>query len=104
LAYDSTLCFAEQVGFRAGTCREFPVFDLVDRRALTLRERPLLVMDATLVGYLGLDLDEATRRIEAIVEECRIHEGDAVLLYHNNTLPGDRFERHYLELVDSLLG
>ena len=104
LAYDSTLCFAEQVGFRAGTCREFPVFDLVGRRALTLRERPLLVMDTTLVGYLGLDLDDATRRIEAIVEECRIHEGDAVLLYHNNTLPGDRFERHYLELVDSLLG
>ena len=103
LVHDSTVGFADQIGFRAGTCREFPAFDLLGRRTLRLRERPLLVMDTTLVGYMGLDLDEATSRVRAIVDECRMHGGDAVLLYHNNTLPGDAFDRHYRELVDSLL-
>ena len=103
LVHDSTVGFADQIGFRAGTSHEYPVFDLLGRQALRLRERPLLVMDTTLVGYMGLDLEEAASRVRAIVDECRLHGGDAVLLYHNNTLPGNVFDRHYRELVDSLL-
>ncbi len=54
LAHDSTLGFAELVGFRAGTCREYPVFDLVEDRPLALRERPLTAMDVTMYEYMGL--------------------------------------------------
>jgi peptidoglycan/xylan/chitin deacetylase (PgdA/CDA1 family) len=103
LAYDSSLGFADDFGFRAGTCRAFPVYDLLDRRSLALRERPLQVMDTTFVEYLHLDLDAAAGRIRAIVDQCRAHRGQAVLLYHNNTLPGARFERHYRELIEGLL-
>ena len=39
LDYDSTLGFAEANGFRAGTTREFPVFDLRGHKPLKLRER-----------------------------------------------------------------
>jgi hypothetical protein len=104
LAEDSSLGFADDIGFRAGTSRAFPAFDLRERRTLDLLERPLVAMDTTLVEYLGLELDEAARRVRSVVERCRAHGGEAVVLYHNNTLPGAAFERHYRELVDALVG
>ena len=39
LDHDSTLGYADRVGFRAGTSREYPLFDLVARQRLRLRER-----------------------------------------------------------------
>ncbi len=103
LKHDSSIGFAEQVGFRSGTCREHPVFDLRDGRTLPLRERPLVVMDATLFGYLGLRADEAARRARAVVEVCRRHGGDAVVLYHNDSVVGSRRQAHYRELVEELV-
>lgn len=102
LDHDLTLGFADEVGFRAGTCREYPVFDLLERRVLRLRERPLLVMDATLFDYLGLTLEEAASRTRSIVSMCRRHRGDAVVLYHNDWLMEARRRRHYRELVEEL--
>lgn len=104
LTHDSTLGFAERVGFRSGTCREHPVYDLVERRTLALRERPLIVMDASLFGYMGLDVAEAARRTREIVGICRRHAGDAVVLYHNDTVAGARPQGEYRELVEDLVG
>ena len=103
LVHDSTMGFAEQIGFRSGTCREHPVFDLLERRQLALRERPLVVMDTSLFGYMGLDLDEAARRTRDIVDACRRHRGDAVVLYHNDTLAGGRQQARYRHLVEDLV-
>ena len=102
LEHDSTLGFAERVGFRAGTCREFPVFDLLQRRPLALRERPLVAMDATLLRILGVSPEEAATSIASVVDTCRRHAGDAVLLYHNSSLPGSRMQAHYRDLIAAL--
>ena len=102
LAHDSTMGFAEQVGFRSGTCREHPVFDLLERRQLALRERPLVVMDGSLFDYMGLDLEEAARRTSAVVGACRRHRGDAVVLYHNDTLASARQQAQYRDLLEEL--
>ena len=101
--YDYSLGFAETVGFRSGTCREHPTFDLPGHRALHVRERPLTVMDVTLFDYMALGLDVAAARAEAIVERCRQHRGEAVLLYHNSTLFDTRRLRHYADFVDRLV-
>lgn len=103
LEHDSTLGFADHIGFRAGTCREFPAYDLLARRKLRLRERPIVVMDATLFGYQALDPAQADSRVRAIVDACRRHGGDAVLLYHNSTLTGTRLRARYQELVEGLV-
>ena len=103
LEHDSTLGFADQVGFRAGTCREYPLFDLVARQTLRLRERPLILMDATMFGYMGLQLSQAASVARAVVRACRRHRGDAVLLYHNDSLWDARRRRHYRELVDDVV-
>jgi uncharacterized protein DUF7033 len=102
LDHDSTLGFADHVGFRAGTCREYPAFDLLGRRKLKLREHPLLVMDTTFFAYMALDLDEAAARTRALVDLCRRHSGDAVLLIHNSSLAGARRRAQYRDLVATL--
>ncbi len=78
LAYDSTLGFADANGFRAGTCREYPVFDLLDRRTLELRERPLIFMDAASQAYLAMEFSGAAASVRALVATCRRHHGEAV--------------------------
>jgi hypothetical protein len=103
LAYDSTLGFADVNGFRAGTCREYPVFDLLGHTRLELRERPLIVMDAASDEYLAMDFTGAAAGVQALVAECRRHDGDAVLLYHNSSLPGSTQRAHYRELIESLV-
>lgn len=86
LVRDSTLGYADVPGFRCGTCREYPVFDLRRAMPLPLRERPLVAMDVTLLSatYQGLDADAVPARIAALADTCRRHGGDFTLLWHNN--------------------
>lgn len=99
LAWDSSLGFADRSGFRCGTSRSYPAFDLERRRPLALRERPLVAMDATLLGYEGLDWDAAAERALALAAACHHHGGDFTLLVHNTTLASPRARRWYEELV-----
>ena len=101
--HDSTLGFAEEIGFRAGTCREYPLFDAIAGRRLRLHERPLVVMDTTLLDYMHVAPTELAGHTRSIVDICRRHEGDAVLLFHNDRLAGDRPRALYAELIEDLV-
>jgi hypothetical protein len=54
--------------------------------------------------YLELEADAAAARARAIVRACRRHDGDAVLLYHNDGLASQGMRRHYEQLVADLVG
>jgi hypothetical protein len=88
LTYDSTLSFADRAGFRCGTCYEFPAFDLATRQPLKLIERPLTVMEFTVLDqrYMGLgqNMKEAYDYIRRLKDTCRQFEGDFTLLWHNH--------------------
>jgi len=88
LEYDSTLGYADSPGFRCGTAREFPVFDVCGSRRLDIRERPLIVMEQSLLdpGYLGLDHEEAFERVRELVDVVGRYGGDFTLLWHNHNL------------------
>lgn len=88
LERDSTLGFADHSGFRCGTCREYPVFDLGTREVLPLRERPLVAMDVTLLSplYEGVCEDDLPQKVASLAATCRRFEGDFTLLWHNNDL------------------
>jgi hypothetical protein len=104
LAYDCTLAFSEAVGFRTGTCHEYPVFDLRARRPLTLREQPFQVMDVTLFGYLGLSPSSAREAVSEIAGTCRRFRGDLGLLWHNDeVLRTARQQRWYADLVAAVV-
>jgi hypothetical protein len=104
LDYDSTLGYADRIGFRAGTSYEFAPFHLLERRPLRLRERPLQVMDGTLFEYMGLSPDTAFESVIEVARAWRRYGGTLSLLWHNSSLPTARQKRWYEELAAAVLG
>jgi hypothetical protein len=88
LNYDSTLSFADYVGFRTGTCYEYTVFNILKRRILQLKERPLIVMDCTLSGenYMNLEKEDSLMYIKQLSLNCKKFGGNFVILWHNTSL------------------
>ena len=104
LAVDESLSFADDIGYRAGTARSFPAFDLREHRSLPIRVKPLHVMDATLLQYLAAGEDDAFTMVAAMGRRTRTYGGAFSFLWHNSSLEtrGDR--RLYLRLLDELAG
>ncbi|MCG5495456.1 polysaccharide deacetylase family protein [Ectothiorhodospira variabilis] len=102
LDYDSTLSYADRPGFRCGTCREYPLYDVRQRRPLRLRERPLIVMECSVIAerYLGLGYsDEALALMRRYRDICHRFRGDFTLLWHNSHFSQEADRRFYQELV-----
>ncbi|HEV8691272.1 MAG TPA: polysaccharide deacetylase family protein [Ideonella sp.] len=105
LAYDSTLGFPDIAGFRCGTCHEFPLFDLPGRQALAIIERPLVLMEATVISatYLRLGLGDAARAVmTGLRESCRRFGGEFSLLWHNSNFGPPAARELYEELIQPL--
>ncbi len=102
LRYDSSVGYASQPGFRAGICAEYSTFDLRGRRPLALKERPLMVMDVSLLGahYLGLSHRDAVTHALGLARTCRHYRGDFVLLWHNDRLRTPEDREAYLAILD----
>ena len=86
MAYDSTLGYADRAGFRCGTCFEYTAFDPVGGKALSLRIRPLIVMESTILAthYLGLGTGAAAvEKFNQMKQTCIALKGCYTLLWHN---------------------
>lgn len=103
-AYDSTVGYADRIGFRAGTCIPYKPWLLGQGRAANLLEIPLMVMDATVAAYMGLPEDQQFDRINSIVEKCALVGGVFTLLWHNTSLMEPCYGNTYTRLMDSLAG
>lgn len=102
LDYDTTLGFADAVGFRCGACQPYPMFDLATRRTLSILERPLVAMEASLLRpeYMGIaDTATAINRLAALKDACRWAGGEFTLLWHNTSLA----TRHEREIYRALI-
>ena len=106
LSFDSTLVYADQPGFRAGTCHAYPVFDLERQEMLPLQEVPLIVMEDSLLGrrYRGLADDEALATFVELKEACFRVGGDFVLLWHNSELVSRARRELYTRLLAAFGG
>jgi hypothetical protein len=102
LDYDSTLLFADHAGFRTGCCYAYPVFNLERRTPLRLVERPLIIMDATLTGYMKLSDDQALSEVAKLKQRCRRVSGELSVLWHNSSLVFRSERELYTRLLDSL--
>lgn len=82
LEYDTTLSFADAAGFRCGICYPFQVFDLKQRKKLNLVERPLIMMECTVIDerYMNLGVTEKARKyMHRLKDRCRMFAGEFVL-------------------------
>jgi len=102
--YDSTLGYADHVGFRCGTCFDYPAFDPIADKQLNLIIRPLIAMDVTVIAkrYMGLGHGvSAYNKFNQLKNACRAVNGSFTLLWHNDKLITKQARELYSSLLES---
>jgi hypothetical protein len=99
LTYDATLGFSATAGFRSGCCYEFPVFNLLSREELKLRERPLIAMEVALLDRQKMPHDRLVERLVLLARRCKLFGGDFTLLWHNSRLQSRADRDAYVRIV-----
>jgi hypothetical protein len=102
LIYDSTVGYADRVGFRAGTCIPYRPWLLSHDREAQLLEIPLIVMDVTLLESMELRGQELLNVVRRLIEKCRAVGGVFTFLCHNTTLRDANFVQSYENILDML--
>lgn len=85
---DYTMGFADQPGFRAGTCTPFPFYDLELDAPTDLMLYPVTFMDGTFRDYLKLNPEESEDMIQRLIAEVKKFGGVFIPLWHNETQGG----------------
>ncbi len=87
IAEDHTMAYADQTGFRAGTSRAFPWYDLLKEQIAPLEIFPVSAMEVTLKQYLGFSPEAAANRLGELWKQVKNVNGDWSVLWHNSSLP-----------------
>jgi hypothetical protein len=100
---EMSLGYPAPSGFRSGTCRSHPIYSLRHRRSLKLTAVPTAIMDFGFFGgrYRDISVDEAIAESQVIVDVCRKHGGDLVVLFHPSDMrpPRTTFFEQMLEII-----
>jgi hypothetical protein len=104
LRYDSSVGFADHIGFRAGTSFPFRPWCWAENRELNLIEVPLILMDCTPVKYMRLDFQEGLERVRALIRRVEQTGGVFTLLWHNTPLLDPDYDGWYENILDLLGG
>lgn len=101
LKFDTSLGFAEEIGFRNSYGLPYKPFNFKTKTAYDFVECPLHIMDTTLRSYQKQDASEAYAKITSFVEK---NSQNAILslLWHNNYFTPYKFG-DYLVLYKKLL-
>ncbi len=83
LKYDSTLGFAEEIGFRNGICFPFVPFNISENKPYSIGEIPLMIMDTTFWSYKKNGIERIFPQILNLVDEVQKFNGCLVILWHN---------------------
>ncbi len=105
LETDSSLGFHDDVGFRAGTCFSYPVFDVLSRKKLALKESPLIAMDIALKTNSS-GFKEFNEKLITISNTVRKYNGRLELLWHNGNLytyNWSKYKDRYNDIIKSLI-
>jgi hypothetical protein len=103
IIYDASFGYAQEVGFRSGTCLPFRLRDFKSKRTLSLLEIPFVVMDGTLFQkrYLNLSFGEALEICKELIDVTHRYNGCFTIQWHSSL---DReMERFWLDLYEKIL-
>ncbi len=87
---DSSLSYHDVEGFRCGTGDDFPVYNFLERKEYVLKERPLIVMDATLDSYQGYSISQIKDILIYYLEIGMKYKSSMTFLFHNSSFLGIR--------------
>jgi hypothetical protein len=77
--------YAEEIGFRAGTCSPFPFYDLEKEEESSIIIHPFASMDATFLQYNKASVNEAITSMKEIVDRVYAVKGSIVSIWHNHS-------------------
>lgn len=105
IKYDTSLCFAEQIGFRRGTCYPFYIYNFEKEHISSVVEIPLIVMDSSLSfkKYMGLNIYKALAKVYELIDEVKKHNGVFTLLWHNTFFSDYKYtgwKDAYIKILD----
>ncbi len=95
MEWDSTCSYADKEGFRCGVCYDYSVFNILTRKQLSLKEKPLIVMEGSFTTYQpNIEPKEMERKILALKNKVRKFQGVFVFLWHNSSFNTVEFKRY----------
>jgi hypothetical protein len=105
IMYDSSLGFAEHIGFRRGTCYPFYLYNFEKDKISKVIEIPLIVMDGSLADkkYMGLSRQDSLSKVVELINEIKNFGGVFTLLWHNTHFSDYKYtgwKEVYREILD----
>lgn len=100
--YDSTGGYADKAGFRYGVCYEFSMFDFINQRPLHIKQRPLILMECSIIDekYMGLGYTQkALDMMNQLKRHCIKYDGIFSLLWHNSHLKSNEDRAFFQSLL-----
>ena len=98
---DSTLNYANESGFRCGTCFDYEMFDHLTQQPLNLIQRPLLVMDNNFLPINNtMNFKKNINNIFKIKERCKLLNGNFTVLWHNSELYNLELKNLFLQIIN----
>jgi peptidoglycan/xylan/chitin deacetylase (PgdA/CDA1 family) len=98
--YDSTLGYADCIGFRNGMCHPFKPFNLRSQSVIDIVEIPLIIMDMTFFGtYMRLTIDQAWDVFLRVIHEIERNHGVLTILWHNSSFL-DGWTKLYIKILE----
>jgi len=101
ISKDTTLCYADNAGFRCGTCQSFTGYDLINKKILDIKIEPLIIMDCTLFDYMKLNYEKAYDVAIDIKRNCKKVDGQFNILWHNSYFQDPRKKTFYQSLIQN---
>ncbi|MFW5804851.1 MAG: DUF7033 domain-containing protein, partial [bacterium] len=83
LKYDSGVGFQFRNGFRSGTCYNYKLFDIQNRRTLNLKQIPMLVMDSVAIRK-KMKPEKFMEEMKHIFDQVNNHNGTFCMNWHSN--------------------
>lgn len=85
LKYDSSVGFAETIGFRSSFCFPYHIYDFKNNKPTSVLEIPLTFMDSSLrPNYMNLSKESIINYAKDIIREIKKHHGIFSINWHNN--------------------
>ncbi len=102
MKWDSTLSYVDKEGFRCGVCYEYGVFNILTRKKLKLKEKPLIVMEGSVSTQNNMTSEKMELIINQMINKVKKYNGEFVFLWHNSSFNTKEW-RKYRKVYERVL-
>ncbi len=81
---DYTMAYADETGFRAGTCTPFFWYDLLAEKQTDLKIFSFCTMDVSMRNYMKLSQKDSIAELKRLKQEIQKVKGHMMVLFHNS--------------------